>query len=59
MRFRNKTANSVYRFGFERTPKDLPPESAPAPRAAELDNPYGRYYSTARSREDLIKNRKS
>ena len=23
------------------------------PRAAELENPYGRYYGTARSREDL------
>ena len=28
--------------------------AAPAPpRAAELENPYGRYYGTARSREDL------
>ena len=30
------------------------PEHAP-PRAADLDNPYGRYYGTARSREDLRK----
>ena len=30
------------------------PPAAPAPpRAAELENPYGRYYGTARSREDL------
>lgn len=28
--------------------------SAP-PKAADLDNPYGRYYGTARSREDLKK----
>lgn len=30
------------------------PERAP-PRAADLDNPYGRYYGRARSREDLRK----
>ena len=30
------------------------PSAAPAPpSAAELENPYGRYYGTARSREDL------
>ena len=28
------------------------PEHAP-PRAADLDNPYGRYYGKARSWEDL------
>lgn len=34
------------------------PETAPAPpRAADLENPYGRYYGRARSREDLKKNR--
>lgn len=33
---------------------ELPAAPAPAPpRAAELENPYGRYYGTARSREDL------
>ena len=30
------------------------PDHAP-PRAADLDNPYGRYYGKARSREDLRK----
>lgn len=30
------------------------PERAP-PRAADLDNPYGRYYGKARSLEDLRK----
>ena len=30
------------------------PKRAP-PRAADLDNPYGRYYGKARSREDLRK----
>ena len=32
------------------------PQTCPAPpRAAELENPYGRYYGRARSREDLKK----
>ena len=30
------------------------PKRAP-PRAADLDNPYGRYYGKVRSREDLRK----
>ena len=41
-----------------RLPAPPPPEPKRAPpRAADLDNPYGRYYGTARSREDLRKNR--
>ena len=41
-----------------RLPAPPPPEPEHAPpRAADLDNPYGRYYGTARSREDLLKNR--
>ena len=43
MRFRIKSGQSAHRFVFDRT--------------ADLDNPYGRYYGTARSREDLRKNR--
>lgn len=44
------------------TPRRLPVPPPPEPkrvppRAADLDNPYGRYYGTARSREDLLKNR--
>lgn len=41
--------------GAPRRPAPVPePPAAPAPpRAAELENPYGRYYGTARSREDL------
>ena len=34
-------------------PVPEPPAAAVPPRAAELENPYGRYYGTARSREDL------
>ena len=37
-------------------PAAQPPQEKPAPpRAADLDNPYGRYYGKARSREDLKK----
>lgn len=37
-----------------RLPAPPPPEPKRAtPRAADLDNPYGRYYGKARSREDL------
>lgn len=59
MRFRIKDGTSAYRFVYERTPRQpLPPANTSLPpRAAELDNPYGRYYTTARSREDLKKNR--
>lgn len=39
-----------------RLPAALPPEpERTPPRAADLDNPYGRYYGKARSREDLRK----
>lgn len=44
------------------TPRPAAPAAEPQPRpapprAADLDNPYGRYYGTARSWEDLKKNR--
>ena len=40
--------------GAPRRPAPVPePPAVPVPpRAAELENPYGRYYGTARSRED-------
>ena len=59
MRFRTKPGESARRFVFDRTPQPAPAPQASAagPRAAELDNPYGRYYGSARSREDLLKNR--
>lgn len=39
-----------------RLPVPPPPEPKRAPpRTADLDNPYGRYYGKARSREDLRK----
>ena len=62
MRFRAKDGQSVRRFVFDRSPL---PEKAPEPSvsriptAAELDNPYGRYYGKTRSWEDLLKSRQN
>lgn len=53
MRFRNKNERSVFRFVFERPVQDEPPHPRPAVTAAALENPYGRYYTRARTREDL------
>ena len=51
MRFRVKCRSK----GTARRP--AAPAAAPAspapPRAADLENPYGRYYGRARSREEL------
>ena len=61
MRFYDRSGRSARRFVFDRPEvSDSPvpnPELAP-PNAADLDNPYGRCYGKARSREDLRKNRK-
>ena len=55
MRFRIKKGGPARRFVFDRSPA---PPSPPLPSAAAaLENPYGRYYSRARSREDLLKNK--
>ena len=62
MRFYDRSGRSARRFVFDRPEvSDSPaPEIKPAPpKAADLDNPYGRCYGKARSREDLRKNRKS
>lgn len=40
-----------------RLPAAAPEPAAAPPRAADLENPYGRYYGKARSREDLKKGR--
>ena len=62
MRFRVKHGGPAARFRFDRAAAPLPePKPAPeAPRslAEELDNPYGRYYGRARSREELLENRR-
>ena len=53
MRFRIKSGQSAHRFVFDRTPAPAKPPQPSVLRAADLDNPYGRYYGRARSREDL------
>ena len=55
MRFRIKKGGPARRFVFDRSPAPPPPPLPSA--AAALENPYGRYYSKARSREDLLKNK--
>ena len=56
MRFRVKQGGPAGRFVFDRPEKNEPAAGAPRPpKAAELDNPYSRYYGTAHSREDLRK----
>ena len=57
MRFRRKSGQSARRFVFDRTPARAMPPQPSAPRAADLDHPYGRYNGPARSREDLRKSR--
>lgn len=61
MRFYDRSGRSARRFVFDRpeVPDSPAPSPEPAPpKAADLDNPYGRCYGKARSREDLRKNRK-
>ncbi len=61
MRFYDRSGRSARRFVFDRPAisESPAPASKPAPpKAADLDNPYGRCYGKARSREDLRKNRK-
>ena len=41
MRFRIKSGQSARRFVFDRTPAPAKPPQPSAPRAADLDNPYG------------------
>lgn len=57
MRFRIKHGFEAAHRVFVRVSKEPQPEPL-RPRSAELDNPYGRYYTHPRSREDLQRNRK-
>ncbi len=50
----HQSRRPLARFTFDRTPSPQPP-APPVLRAADLDNPYGRYYGNARSREDILK----
>ena len=56
IRFRIKAGGAAVHITFDRTPKPQPP-APPVLRAADLDNPYGRYYGKARSWEDILKNK--
>ena len=58
MRFRVKRGGPAG-FTFDRTAKPVqrPEPEKPVSLAQALDNPYGRYYGKARSREELLKNR--
>ena len=59
MRFRIKLGGPAARFTFDRTAKPVvkPQPENPVSLAAALDNPYGRYYGKARSREELLAKR--
>ena len=59
MRFRVKRGGPAAGFTFDRTAKPVqrPEPEKPVSLAQALDNPYGRYYGKARSREELMKNR--
>ena len=47
------------RFRFDRTAKPVPKQEpeVPVSLAEALDNPYGRYFGKARSREELLAKR--
>lgn len=57
MRFRIRQGAGTLHKVFVRSPK-APQQEPHRSRSAELDNPYGRYYTKARTREDLQRNRK-
>ncbi len=59
MRFRVKKGGPAGWFRFDRAmnPAPKPEPEKPVSLVEELDNPYGRYYGKARSREELLKNR--
>ena len=55
MRFRIKRGGPAAQLRFDRTAKPEPEK--PVSLAQALDNPYGRYYGKARSREELLAKR--
>ena len=59
MRFRIKRGGPAEQLRFDRTAKPVvkPQPEKPVSLAAALDNPYGRYYGKARSREELFAKR--
>ena len=59
MRFRVKRGGPAKRFRFDRTAKPVPKQEpeVPVSLAEALDNPYGRYFGKARSREEFLAKR--
>ena len=59
MRFRIKRGGPAAQLRFDRTAKPMvkPEPEKPVSLAQALDNPYGRYYGKARSREELLAKR--
>ena len=59
MRFRVKRGGPAKRFRFDRTAKPVPKQEpeVPVSLTEALDNPYGRYFGKARSREELLAKR--
>ena len=59
MRFRVKRGGPAKRFRFDRTAKPVPKQEpeVPVSLAEALDNPYGRYFGKACSREELLAKR--
>ena len=59
MRFRVKRGGPAKWFRFDRTAKPVPKQEpeVPVSLAEALDNPYGRYFGKARSREELLAKR--
>ena len=59
MRFRITRGGPAAQLRFDRTAKPVvkPQPEKPVSLEAALDNPYGRYYGKARSREELLKNK--
>lgn len=59
MRFRVKRGGPAAGFTFDRTAKPVqrPEPEKPVSLVQALDNPYGRYYGKARSREELLAKR--
>ena len=56
MRFRIKSGGPARRLVFDRVPAPPPKPETPSrtPTAADLDNPYGRYFGKPRSWEELL-----
>ena len=55
MRFRLIRRGTAAHSAVPENPAPAAPGTPAPPKASDLDNPYGRYYGTARKREDLRK----